>query len=86
MTKQCYQVSLLENVLEDKDLREIEDVSVGRHTCCDNCAAKCSCNKCELLPLEKMFHLAYVNSKQESDTDSNNDMTEVYESLNCFCF
>ena len=86
MTKQCYRVSLLENVLEDKELQEIEDVSVGRHTCCDICEAKCSCNKCELLPLEKMFHLAYVNSKQESDTDSNNDMTEVYESLNCFCF
>ena len=74
-------VSLLENFLEDKDLQEIKDVSVGRHTCCDNCAAKCSCNKCELLPVEKMFNLAYVNSKQESDTDSDSDKTEMYESL-----
>lgn len=81
MTKQCRRVSLLENFLEDKDLQEIKDVSVGRHTCCDNCAAKCSCNKCELLPVEKMFNLAYVNSKQESDTDSDSDKTEMYESL-----
>ena len=79
--KQCRRVSLLENFLEDKDLQEIKDVSVGRHTCCDNCAAKCSCNKCELLPVEKMFNLAYVNSKQESDTDSDSDKTEMYESL-----
>ena len=28
-----------------------------------------------------MFNLAYVNSKQDSDNGSENDKTEVYESL-----
>lgn len=77
VTKECRRLCLLENFLNDKGIQEIRENILGHHTCCNNCAAKCSCNKCELLPIEKMFNFANVYSAPDSDSDE----TEYYDSF-----
>jgi ATP-dependent DNA helicase RecQ len=74
-TNGCRRLSLLENFLEEKDLK---NTVTGHHYCCDNCEENCKCNNCELLPIEKI--LRSISDAQE-DTDTDSDNTEVYEIL-----
>lgn len=70
-TNGCRRLCLLENFLEEKDLK---NTVTGNHSCCDNCEKSCECNNCELLPIEKI-----MRSMSDAQEDSDSDNTEVYE-------
>lgn len=77
LTKDCRRICLLDNFLADHELNKLKESLVGQHACCDNCALKCTCNECILLPIEKMYDFN-VNTEESDDSDS--DKTDEYES------
>lgn len=77
LTNDCRRLCLLDNFLDDHELIKVKESLVGQHACCDNCALKCMCKECILLPIEKMYDFN-VNTEESDDSDS--DKTEEYES------
>ncbi|XP_052062841.1 bifunctional 3'-5' exonuclease/ATP-dependent helicase WRN-like [Mytilus californianus] len=76
-TKECRRKELMSNFLRNSDLHEMESKECGKHSCCDLCASRCSCNSCTLLPLEKLFLAEHVVEEGHDDSFSDSD-TESY--------